>query len=82
VRGVRVVFEFDQPGHMGAMCRAYPSLCPTPACSPAYGYDVLDPSSADTLPAMQAVVSTLAGLAVDSVLHLGGDEVGVGTAVA
>lgn len=75
IRGVRVVFEFDQPGHMGAMCRGVPSICPTPACAPAYGYDVLDPSSADTLPAMQAVVSTLAGLSIDSVLHLGGDEV-------
>jgi len=75
LRGVRVVFEFDQPGHMGAMCRGVPSLCPTPACAPAYGYDVLDPSSADTLPAMRAVVATLAAASVDSVLHLGGDEV-------
>jgi hexosaminidase len=76
VRGVRIIFEFDQPGHMGAMCKGVPSICPTPACSESYGGDVLDPSSADTLPAMEAVVSTLAGLTIDSVLHLGGDEVG------
>jgi hexosaminidase len=75
LRGVRVVFEFDSPGHMGAMCKGYPSLCPTPACSKSYGGDVLDPSSADTLPAMQAVISTLSGLSIDSVIHLGGDEV-------
>ena len=75
VRGVRIVFEFDQPGHMGAMCKGYPSICPTPACSKSYGGDVLDPSSVDTLPAMEAVVSTLADLSIDSVLHLGGDEV-------
>ena len=75
LRGVRVVFEFDQPGHMGAMCKAYPSLCPSPACGGAYGADVLDPSSNDTLPAMQAVVDALVAAQVDSVLHLGGDEV-------
>jgi len=75
LRGVRVLFEFDQPGHMGAMCKAYPELCPTPACDPAYGSDVLDPSSSATLPAMQAVVDALVAAQVDSVLHLGGDEV-------
>jgi len=57
------------------MCKAYPQLCPTPACDPAYGSDVLDPSSNATLPAMQAVIDALVGASVDSVLHLGGDEV-------
>ena len=76
LRGVRVVLEFDQPGHMGAMCKAYPQLCPSPPCSASYGSDVLDPSSAATLPAMQAVVDALVGATIDSVLHLGGDEVG------
>jgi hexosaminidase len=76
VRGVTVIFEFDQPGHMGAMCKGYPSLCPTPACSAAYGGDVLDPSSPDTLPAMRAVVAALAAASPSSsILHLGGDEV-------
>jgi hexosaminidase len=76
VRGVRVVYEFVQPGHMGAMCVGHPELCPTPKCDPAYGSDVLDPSSNATLPAMQAVVDALVAASVDSVLHLGGDEVG------
>ena len=130
LRGVRIVFEFDQPGHMGAMCKGecacvaveseracgdaseracgdaseracgeaseraraqsgaaltshsrllhagYRELCPTPACDAAYGSDVLDPSSAATLPAMQAVVDALVAASADSVLHLGGDEVG------
>ena len=58
------------------MCKGYRELCPTPACDPAYGSDVLDPSSASTLPAMQAVVDALVAASVDSVLHLGGDEVG------
>jgi len=76
VRGVSVIFEFDQPGHMGAMCVGYPELCPTPACSGAYGGDVLDPSSSSTLPAMQAVVDALvAASPSSSILHLGGDEV-------
>jgi hexosaminidase len=76
IRGVRIVYEFDQPGHMGAMCKGYPELCPTPACSSSYGGDVLDPSSASTIPAMNAVVDALVAASIDSVLHLGGDEVG------
>ena len=72
VRGVNVVYEFDQPGHMGAMCKGYPSLCPQPACSESYGGDVLDPSSPDTLPAMQAVVKALASATPGSVRLRGG----------
>ena len=75
-RGVVVIYEFDQPGHMGAMCKGLPSVCPTPSCDPAYGGDVLDPSSPDTIPAMQAIVSALAAASQSSsILHLGGDEV-------
>ena len=72
-RGVRVVLEFDSPGHCGGICTSYPNLCPAgPGCSGT----VLDPSSPATLPAMQAIIDTLASLSIDSVLHGGGDEVG------
>jgi len=75
LRAVNVIYEFDQPGHMGAMCVAHPELCPQPACSASYGGDVLDPSSPATLPAMQAVVDALVQASPASILHLGGDEV-------
>ena len=76
MRGIRIVYEFDQPGHMGAMCDGYPGLCPSPACDPAHGSFVLDPSSNITLPAMHSVIETLVNNSIDSVIHLGGDEVG------
>lgn len=69
-RGVRVIFEFDSPGHAGSMCDAYPQLCPAPTCR-----EPLNPASSDTLPALKAVISTLASASMDTVLHLGGDEV-------
>jgi hexosaminidase len=69
-RGVRVVFEFDTPGHAGSMCDAYPSLCPSPTCR-----EPLNPASADTLPAISSVLDALSGVQIDDVLHLGGDEV-------
>ena len=72
-RGVRVVYEFDSPGHVGGMCTARPELCPAgPACEG----NVLDPSSPLALPAMLAVYDALAAVSIDSVLHGGGDEVG------
>ena len=75
MRGVRIIYEYDQPGHMGAACVGYPELCPSPDCGTSYGSKVYDPSSSITLPAINAVIDTLVSNSIDSVIHLGGDEV-------
>lgn len=52
------------------MCVGYPDLCPSLTCR-----EPLNPASNETLPAIQTVLSELAGLSLDDTLHLGGDEV-------
>jgi hexosaminidase len=69
-RGVRIVPEFDTPGHAGSMCTGYPDICPSPTCTMP-----LNPASPNTLPTIQAVLSEIAALTPDTYFHLGGDEV-------
>ena len=75
-RGVRVMVEFDIPGHAASWCVGYPDVCPSPDCP-----TPLDPSSAATFDTMEQLFTELtggrsgAGLLPEGLFHLGGDEV-------
>ncbi|MGH6997566.1 MAG: beta-N-acetylhexosaminidase, partial [Phenylobacterium sp.] len=74
-RGVRVVPEFDVPGHARAMTLAYPQLASNPAGAPAAGLQVLNPASEDTYRFVERLFDEMAGLFPDAYFHIGGDEV-------
>jgi hexosaminidase len=75
-RGVRVMLEFDVPGHAGSWCVGYPEVCPAPTCT-----QPLDPSSNATFALLQTLMTEVtggrkrAGLVPEDLIHLGGDEV-------
>ena len=75
-RGVRVMMEFDIPGHAASWCVGYPEVCPSPDCP-----TPLDPSSPATFDVMERLFTELTGaqsgkgLLPETLFHLGGDEV-------
>jgi hexosaminidase len=79
-RGVRVVPEFDAPGHARAWLRAYPELrgdrpAPAGATSPVFGDDSLDPSREETYAFIGRLFGEMSRLFPDAYFHIGGDEV-------
>ncbi len=78
--GIRVVPEFDLPGHASAIAKAYPELLTIKK-----DYEVerhwgvfkplLDPSNAEVFQFIESIVIELSELFPDPYLHIGGDEV-------
>jgi hexosaminidase len=76
-RGVRVVPEFDMPGHSGSEVKAYPELgTPVAGKTPA---GELDPSRESTYKFVEGFIDEMSKLFPDTYYHMGGDEVGGGS---
>ncbi|KAF8949308.1 hypothetical protein BGZ47_006845 [Haplosporangium gracile] len=80
-RGIRVLPEFDSPGHAASWGRAYPNLTVcldalphgTYAAEPPAGQ--LDPLEPFTYTVLDTLVKEWSGLFPDAQAHIGGDEV-------
>jgi len=79
-RGIRVVPEFDMPGHSTAWFVGYPELASAPG-----PYEIerkwgvfdpaMDPTREETYKFLDKFVGEMAGLFPDQFFHIGGDEV-------
>jgi len=80
-RGIRVMVEFDMPGHAQSWCVGYPEVCPSPTCR-----TPLNPATDTTFQLISNLLNECtggqaskpgqpSGLFPDNFLHLGGDEV-------
>ncbi|MCE2566148.1 beta-N-acetylhexosaminidase [Komagataeibacter sp. FNDCF1] len=78
-RGIRIVPEFDAPGHSYAMLRAYPQYAARPVTTPMDPKRVvraaLDPSNPQVYVFLAQLYHEMAGLFPDACFHVGGDEV-------
>jgi len=79
-RGIRVVPEFDMPGHATAWFVGYPELASgTGPYQIARRWGVLDPAMdptrEETYKFLDAFIGEMAGLFPDQFFHIGGDEV-------
>ncbi|WP_102795163.1 family 20 glycosylhydrolase [Bowmanella denitrificans] len=78
--GIRVVPEFDVPGHATAIAVAYPELISQPgpyALERHWGVfePLLDPSNPEVYQFIDTLVAEIAELFPDPYLHIGGDEI-------
>jgi hexosaminidase len=79
-RGIRVVPEFDVPGHSSAAILAYPDLgseAPLQALPIVYGTPAgeLDPTNEKVYKFVDAIVGEMGKIFPDQYFHIGGDEV-------
>jgi hexosaminidase len=79
-RGIRIVPEFDIPGHSTAWFVGYPELASAPgpyAIERGWGvFDpAMDPSREQTYKFLDKFIGEMAGLFPDAYFHVGGDEV-------
>ncbi len=77
-RGVRIVPEFDVPGHSRAILRAYPELASRDVDN--WGYfsatgSTLNPAEPETYTFLDRLFGEMAALFPDQYFHVGGDEV-------
>ena len=79
MRGIRVVPEFDIPGHATSWVVAFPELASAPgpyAIERKWGVfnPVLDPTNPAVYALLDGFLGEMAGLFPDEFLHIGGDE--------
>jgi len=78
-RGIRVVPEFDMPGHSRSWLAAFPDLASAPGPYKAgriANWDaVMDPTREGTYKFLDKFIDEMAGLFPDAYFHIGGDEV-------
>jgi hexosaminidase len=79
-RGIRIVPEFDMPGHATSWLVGYPQLGSRSgsfAIVPGYGvfHDLMDPAKESTYRFLDGFIGEMAALFPDAYFHIGGDEV-------
>jgi hexosaminidase len=77
-RGIRVMPEFDMPGHTHSFYPGYPELAsaPGPYTLEGDGLDpIMDPTKESTYKFLEKFIAEMAKLFPDAYFHIGGDEV-------
>jgi hexosaminidase len=76
-RGVRIVPEFDMPGHSRSWFLGYPELSsgPGPYSLQGGAAPIVDPTSESTYKFLEKFVGEMSKLFPDAYFHIGGDEV-------
>ncbi|CAG9813344.1 unnamed protein product [Phaedon cochleariae] len=75
VRGIRVITEFDTPGHTRSWGVAHPEVLTACGGNLAGEYGPMDPSKVETYNLLAGLLGEVSETFPDQYIHLGGDEV-------
>ena len=81
LRGVRVMVEFDMPGHASSWCAGYPEVCPSASCKTPLNvannatFELITDLLGEMTGHRASAPGTPSGLFPLNMIHLGGDEV-------
>lgn len=75
MRGIRVIPEFDTPGHTLSWGLGYPDLLSPCYNIPSLNSGPLDPTKNSTYIFVEDLLAELKGIFKDKFMHIGGDEV-------
>jgi len=81
LRGVRVMVEFDMPGHAAAWCIGYPQICPSTSCPQPlnvannFTFKLISDLLMECTGGKTSTPGKPYGLFPSNMIHLGGDEV-------
>ena len=81
LRAVRVMVEFDMPGHAGSWCAGYPEICPSTSCLQPLNvannatFDLITGLLEEMTGGATSTPGKPSGLFPSNMIHLGGDEV-------
>jgi hexosaminidase len=81
LRGVRVMVEFDTPGHASSWCQGYPEICPSASCGSPLNvannatFDLISGLLGECTGGNASRKGAPSGLFPGNLIHLGGDEV-------
>merc|ERR1719201_2978956 len=81
LRGVRVMVEFDMPGHAGSWCAGYPEVCPSVGCPQPLNvasnatFELITDLLMEMTGGKTSTSGHPSGLFPSNMIHLGGDEV-------
>lgn len=80
-RGIRVMPEFDMPGHAESWCEGYPEICPSTTCLTPLDvannatFDLVESLLRECTGGARSARGAPSGLFPEDFFHLGGDEV-------
>merc|ERR1712166_183423 len=81
LHGVRVIVEFDMPGHAASWCAGYPEVCPSSTCTQPLNvasnktFELITDLLGEMTGGKTSAPGAPSGLFPDNFIHLGGDEV-------
>lgn len=74
-RGIRIIPEFDTPGHTGSFAKSHPEIMINCTVHGGLSHPIMSPASSDTYSLLWTLFREISQVFPDIAMHFGGDEI-------